>query len=80
MCFIDCSEKFVFSRVRSTSKLVIYSSHEMEYIWYLSKIKKDFFILYENETYRKHSLTFLIVSRSVSEIKSFDSFFSVYSY
>ena len=54
----------IFHECIARVKMLIFSPHEMKYIWYLPKKSKLSF--YTQRKYRNHNLTFyLVVSRSI---------------
>ena len=57
----------VFFECVARVKMLIFSPHEMKYIWYLPKKVNFLFILYSTQwKCRKHNLTFsMVVSRSI---------------
>ena len=61
--FMECGEKLVFSIFHeyiALVKMLVFSPHEMKFIWYLPKNVNFYFILYSKENYRKQNATYFL--------------------
>ena len=67
MYFIECDEKsasLFFTSAYARMKMLIFSPHEIKYIWYLPKTVNFLFILYSKENY-KELTCFMFVSHPI---------------